>query len=77
MWVKFTTSLAMAKLPEENIAYLLFKEVLDYYNASDARSMRYSDETKLFWTLGYKIFKGKWLRFMKGGSKTQTEKDNC
>ena len=48
----------------------------------NSSAMRYSDKVKQFWRIGYKLFHGKWLRFM-GGPKRRgqvvvgnTEKGN-
>ena len=38
--------------------------------------MRYSKETTPFWSLGYKLFKGKFLRFM-GGQKSSISDNEC
>ena len=52
--------------PVRNIAFLLWAEVVSWYNKDTSSAMRYSDETKKFWKLGYQLFGGKFVRFMSG-----------
>jgi hypothetical protein len=65
-----------------SIAFLLFMDVCKCLSKENSSAMRYSDKVKQFWRIGYKLFNGKWLRFM-GGSKRRgqvvvgnTEKGN-
>jgi hypothetical protein len=39
------------KLPPTNIAFLLFKDVLQWYSLEDTRQMRYSSEVTQFWSV--------------------------
>jgi hypothetical protein len=50
----------------ENIAFQLFLDVIQWYSLDSSYQMRYSSETKHFWSLGYKLFKEKFIRFMGG-----------
>ena len=63
-WIRFNKLLAHQNFPTNNIAYLLFLDIVDFFSSDTAFSMRYNDQTKQFWTLGYKLFKGKFIRFM-------------
>lgn len=56
--------------PLDNIAYLLWVEVLRWYTTENTSSMRYSDQTKKFWKLGLRIFGGKFINFMSGHKNT-------
>ena len=68
-FVKFVSLLEEEKLPMTNIA-LLFLDVVEWFSKGNTHNMRYSPEVKQFWRIGYKLFKGKFLRFM-GGLKNQ------
>ncbi|CAG2247460.1 unnamed protein product [Mytilus edulis] len=65
-FVQFNELLASGSFPFENIAYRLFCDVVQWYTLSNTSSMRYSELVKRFWRTGYKLFKGKFLRFMSG-----------
>jgi hypothetical protein len=54
------------KFPPNQIAYLLFVDVIRLLASNDIRHMRYSDEIKLFWRIGSKLFHGRFLRIMSG-----------
>ena len=54
-----------------NIAYLLFSDIVNFLSLDSPYSMQYHSETKQFWAHGYKIFKGKCLHFI-GGDKTSS-----
>ena len=56
--------------PLDNIAYLLWVEVLKWYTMENTSSMRYSDQTKKFWKLGWRVFGGKFINFMSGYKNT-------
>ena len=45
--------------PLNNISYQLFLDTVQWHSLSDKRLMRYSNEVKRFWALGYKLFKGR------------------
>lgn len=57
--------------PLDNIAFLLFLDIVDRYDILTTSEMRYiRPETKQFWEVGYRLFKGKFLRFMAGPKNT-------
>lgn len=58
---------SVKKFPLNNIAYLLFLDVVRWFALEHSTSqMRYSDEVKLFWRKGLRLFHGRFLRFMSG-----------
>jgi hypothetical protein len=59
--------LALASFPMHNIAVLLFLDVVKWHNSESTTLMRYEcPAVNKFWRIGYKMFHGKWLRFMSG-----------
>lgn len=50
----------------DNIAYLLFLEVVKWYGSQNTVTMRYDETISRFWRVGYKLFHGKFLRFLGG-----------
>ena len=50
----------------DNIAYQLFLDVIKFHANNNIHSMGYMTEVKEFWALGYKLFRGKFIRFMGG-----------
>ena len=65
-WIRFNKMLASKEFPLYNIAFLLFMDVCKFLSLENTSSMRYSDKVKEFWRIGFKLFHGKWLRFMGG-----------
>ena len=66
LFVDFFRQISSNTYPIKNIAFLLWTEVVSWYNQDTSSTMRYSEETKKFWKLGYQIFGGKFIRFMSG-----------
>ena len=62
--------------PLDNIAFLLFLDVAKWFSEQNAASMRYYDVTKNFWRLGFRLFHGKFLNFMKGLGNQTLVRDN-
>jgi hypothetical protein len=63
--------LALASFPMDNIAFLLFLDVVKWHNSETTILIRYEcPAVNKFWRIGYKIFHGKWLRFMSGPKNT-------
>ena len=52
--------------PLENIAFLLWTEVVRWYSHKSTKGMRYSETTKLFWKLGWRMFGRRFVHFMCG-----------
>ena len=66
-YVKFQRMLAKDCFPLDNIAFLLFLDVVNWFSNSNTCTMRYEyEETIQFWMIGFCLFHGKWLRFMSG-----------
>ncbi|KAK7507914.1 hypothetical protein BaRGS_00000879 [Batillaria attramentaria] len=65
-YVKFHQLVCQGKLPLSNIAFLLFCDIVEWYSLTDTHEMRYSTEIKQFWRTGFRLFKGRFLRFMSG-----------
>ena len=70
-FLSFNRLLSEDKFPLDNIAFLLFLDVVRWLSLEEtATRMRYSDEVKCFWRTGLRLFHGRFLRFM-GGPKTR------
>ena len=52
--------------PFENIAFFLFMDVYRCLSCKNTSRIWYSDKVKHFWRIGYRLFHGKWLKFMSG-----------
>lgn len=66
-FVNFLKILSTQKFPLDNIAFRLLLDVSHWYSCGSTNRMTYSNQTKLFWRVGYKLFHGSFLRFMSGG----------
>lgn len=66
IWVKFMRLLADKKIPFENIAFVLFLDVVEFLSCENTVTMRYSGVSKRFWCLGMKLFHSKFINFMSG-----------
>lgn len=76
-WISFFELLSQGKFPTENLALKLFLDVVRFYSSCNITGMRYSADVKQFWSLGYILFKGKFVRFMGGyKNKGQLIQDN-
>ncbi|XP_045178040.2 uncharacterized protein LOC123538138 [Mercenaria mercenaria] len=60
------------KFPMRNIAFLLWCDVVRWFENSDTRQMRYSPECLQFFWVGKKLFGGRFVRFM-SGMKSETQ----
>ena len=74
-WMKFHKMLANGTFPMDNIAFQLFLDVAEWFSLDNTLGMRYSDQVTRFWRMGYKLFHGKFLRFI-GGFKNMGETGN-
>ncbi|XP_053404619.1 uncharacterized protein LOC128558653 [Mercenaria mercenaria] len=71
LYKKWCSLVAADKFPLDNICYLLFLDVIQWYSNPITSQMRYfQSETLKFWEVGYRLFKGKFLRFMSGPRST-------
>ena len=82
-FLHFFREVADRKFPLTNIAFLLWLDVVNWYKNDVTSSMRYMEQTKKFWKLGWKHFGGKFCRFMTGFKNTsdiltgEAEKGAC
>lgn len=65
-YLKFNRLIHDEKLPMDNICFLLFNDLIEWYSITNTSQMRYQKETVKFWQLGYRLFHGKFIRFMSG-----------
>ena len=65
-FTKFINLIHSGNFPLENICYLLFLDLVDWHSCDTTIRMRYRPETVKFWQIGYRLFHGKFLRFMSG-----------
>ena len=65
-FLKFMELLASGTFPLHNICYLLFLYIVEWFSCDSTTHMRYGHETVKFWQIGYRLFHGKFLRFMSG-----------
>lgn len=63
---QFLDLLASGTFPKTNICYLLFLDIIEWFSCESTTQMRYGKETLKFWQIGYRLFHGKFLRFMSG-----------
>ena len=67
LYMKWCNLVATNRFPLDNICYLLFLDVVQWFSSSQTSQMRYfQEETLNFWKVGYRLFHGKFLRFMGG-----------
>ena len=71
IFVSFVSLVALGQFPLDNVAFLLFLDVVKWFNCTDTRTVRYCDTSLKFFWLGKRLFGGKFLRFM-GGPKNET-----
>lgn len=63
MLLDFFKLVASGDFPMQNIAFLLWTEIVKWYKCKTTE-MRYSEATKTFWKLRYKLFGGRFICFM-------------
>ena len=67
IYKKWCTLVKDDTFPLDNICYLLFLDLVTWFDQPITSKMRYfRSETKKFWEVGYRLFRGKFLRFMSG-----------
>ena len=64
--ISFIKQTASDAFPLNNIAFLLWVDVVRWFNCSSTTLMRYSEDTKKFWKVGWRIFRGRFINFMSG-----------
>ena len=65
-WVQFHELISKQQFPMDNISFRLFLDVVKFMTTSSTTHMRNSPQVKQFWLAGYKLFHGRFLRFMSG-----------
>ena len=66
-YIKYNELLASGRLPSNNICYLLFLDIVEWFSSENTSQMRYKfPETVKFWQIGNQLFHGKFIRFMSG-----------
>ena len=68
-WMNFFDLIDKGVFPPNTIAYQLWLDVVQYMSCDNIHTMRYKSDIVSFWSCGYKLFKGKFVRFM-GGPKS-------
>ena len=58
------------KFPMQNLSFLLWTEVVQWFNLENTSSVRYMEKPKTFWKFGMRHFGGKFIRFMTGFKNT-------
>ena len=58
--------LQSGEFPMDNIVFILLLERIRFQKCTNTVGMRYSDRTKLFWTVVYQLCKGSGLKFFSG-----------
>ena len=62
----FFKLLKQDKFPTNNISFLLFLDVVKWFSVENTCQMRYTTITRNFWQVGFRLFHGKFLNFMRG-----------
>jgi hypothetical protein len=65
-FTKFVNLIKSGNFPLQNICYLLFLDLVEWHSCGTTSLMRYRPESMKFWQIGYRLFHGKFLRFMSG-----------
>ena len=65
-WVNLNRLIAEKTFPFKNIAFLLYIDVCRFFTCHNTSELRYREKVKRFWRIGYRLFHGKWLKFMSG-----------
>ena len=74
--MQLTSAISMDMVPDNNIALLLFLDVLEYY-CGGQKKHPYSKEVKKFWAIGYLLFHRRWLDFMGGMKNGGTDNEHA
>ena len=66
-YMKWCKLLKEGTFPLDNICYMLFLDLAEWFDKPFTSQMRYlREDTRQFWEVGYRLFKGKFIRFMAG-----------
>ena len=64
--LSFYQQVESGAFPLNNLAFLLWTDVVKWFDCSNTSSMRYSEDSKKFWKLGWHLFGGRFVNFMSG-----------
>ena len=64
--IQFFRLVALNKFALRNISYLLWCDVVRWFQNDTTTKMRYSHMSKTFWKLGWRLFGGRFLHLMSG-----------
>ena len=67
--LEFFKQVSLGQFLLQNISFLLWIEVIKWFSCRNISTMRYSDATKKFWKLGYRLFGGRFIHYMRGYKK--------
>ena len=62
----FLKQIVSENFPLDNVAFLLWVDVVKWFDCSSTTTMRYSEDTKKFRKTGWRIFGGRFLNFTSG-----------
>ncbi len=65
-YLKFNRLIFSGNFPMNNICFLLFTDLIEWFSCQNTCNIKYQTETMQFWQIGYRLFQGKVLRFMSG-----------
>lgn len=74
-FVEFLNQVNNGEFPLQNISFLLWMEVVKWFSCDNTCRMRYSNATKTFWKLGYRVFGGRFIHFMGGYKYSESPED--
>ena len=64
--LRFYKQVKSGCFPLQNIAFLLWSDVVKWFDCPNTCSMIYSEDSKKFWKLGWRLFGGQFINFMSG-----------
>ncbi|WAR15144.1 hypothetical protein MAR_005249, partial [Mya arenaria] len=64
--LEFFKQISDDKFPLNNIAFLLWSEIVHWFDQPNTSRMRYCDDTKQFWKTGWRLFGSRFVHFMSG-----------
>ena len=71
-WISLSRMVNDGSFPFNNIAFLLFMDVCRFLSCENTSGVRYSTKLNISGHIGYRLFHGKWLKFMRRPKHTGT-----
>ena len=65
-WILFHKLISQNRFPSDNMSFRLFMDVVRFFGCSSTTNMTYSENVKLFWETGGRLFHSKFMNFMGG-----------